>query len=80
MMLESSDDDEDDVTESGNTLVIECPVSHSEAFKAFEKCLLWLRYQPEVSACNLATFSLLQDIAASKHLSGLKQTKISSFF
>ena len=74
-----SDKDEDDVSDEEETSK-DCPVSHREALDAFQKCITWLRHQPESSACNLATLSSLRDIAASKRISGLKQTKISSFF
>lgn len=74
--VEISDDDEEEEEEVAEP----CTVSHSQALEAFQTCLIWLRHQPESSACNVATLSSLRDIAASKRVAGLRQAKISSFF
>ena len=56
-----------------------CPISHKDAMVMFDKCLIWLQYQPEASTYNTSVMTSLKDIVAQKIFSSLKQKLITSF-
>ena len=67
---------EDDGDNEEEPDVVVCPVTHAQAMDMFEKCMTWLQYQPEASAYNTSLLISLNDMAAKKHLSSLKQMPI----
>ena len=77
---EESNDDDDEEEEAEEEVVVRCPVSNGQAMEAFNLCLTWLRHQRESSPHNLATLTMLRDLAASKRVAGLRQSRISNFF
>ena len=65
-MMNSEDPDDIDEEEiSEDDISQPCPVSHKEAMAMFEKCVIWLRHQPEVVG-NTSTFVTLRELAVEK--------------
>ena len=81
-MMNSEDpddiDEEEEITE--DDISQPCPVSPKEAMAMFEKCLIWLRHQPEATVGNTSTLVTLRELAAEKREATRKQSDIRSFF
>ena len=60
--------------------VHKCPVSNVDAMDMFDKCLTWLRWQPEASLSNTAILVQMREMAASKREAARVQPTIDSFF
>ena len=58
------DQEEDDVGEDDPLPV--CTVTNSAAMEMFNKCLIWLRGQPEASVTNTSMLVQLKELAAQK--------------
>ena len=56
-MMNSEDPDgiEEEEEISEDDISQPCPVSHKEAMAMFEKCVIWLRHQPEATVGNTST-------------------------
>ena len=52
----------------------------TEAMQMFDRCLTWLRIQPEASVSNTSTLVRLGEFAAEKRKYSRKQSKIDSYF
>ena len=59
---EAESEDEDDTNVVAE--VHKCPVSNAEAMNMLDKCLTWLRWQPEASLANTSSLVQLREIAA----------------
>lgn len=74
--------DESDEEDATDVVVLhqQCPISNAEAARMFDRCLTWLRSQPEASMANTSTLVQLRELAAEKRESSRKQSTITSFF
>ena len=61
---ENTEQEEDDYTDCQ----IICPVSNGEAMIMFDKCLIWLRHQPEASPYNTSGLSTLKELDTKKEI------------
>ena len=78
---EMMDEDEEEAGDLETTeQQLKCSVSHAEAFRMFDQCLIWLRFQQEASLANTSTLMQLRELAAEKRESSRKLTIIDSFF
>ena len=77
-MVENEDDSGEEDDDPIDCQII-CPVSNGEAMVMFDKCLIWLREQPEASSYNTLVLSTLKELTAKKRFTQLKQTTITSF-
>ena len=77
-------EDPDDINEeeeiSEDDISQPCPVSHKKAMAMFEKCLIWLRHQPEATVGKTSTLVMLRELAVEKREATGKQSDIRSFF
>ena len=74
--VDSDNEDEIDLVSE----VHKCPVSNVDAMDMFDKCLTWLRWQPEASLSNTAILVQMREMAASKREAARVQPTIDSFF
>ena len=58
----------------------QCSFSRAEAMQMFDRCLTWLRIQPEATVSNTSTLVRLSELADEKRESSRKQSKIDSYF
>jgi len=72
-------EDGDSDSDSSDELSLQCPVSHAQAYGAFEIALEWLESQQADSA-HLMLVKKWRDQAAVKRGAALKQSKIASYF
>ena len=70
-------EDEDDTNVVAE--VRKCPVSNAEAMNMLDKCLTWLRWQPEASLANTSTLVQLREMAAVKREALRTQPTIDPF-
>ena len=74
--IEPEDGDGDDGEEDEEP----CPVTNSDAPKMFDRCLAWLKHQPEVTIYNTSVLRELHALAAKKRMQSIKQTKLDKYF
>lgn len=54
--------------------------SSGEVKDMLDKCLLWYERQEESTSTSLLLLKRIRDLAATKHFSNLKQSKLDFFF
>ena len=52
-MMDEDEEKASDLETTGQQL--KCSVSHAEAFRMFDQCFIWLRFQQEASLANTST-------------------------
>ena len=60
-LVNQQDETDEAVSEDVVAEVRKCPVSNAEAMILLDKCLTWLRWQPEASLANTSTLVQLRD-------------------
>ena len=75
----NEEEDADENTEH-STQKAQCSFSRAEAMQMFNRCLTWLRIQPEATVSKTSTLVRLREFAAEKRESFCKQSKIDTYF
>ena len=71
-------DEEEDNSEAD--IAPPCTVSKAEAMSMFDKCLTWLRHQPQATVANNSTLAFLRELAAERREASQRQSDIRSLF